>query len=88
LTTLRAGINIRGQRAELTKQLRDGFSAITAPTLIFWGEQDRIIPVAHAHIAEKIIPGAHLHIFDSCGHMPQLEHPDEFNKMVLDFLAG
>jgi pimeloyl-ACP methyl ester carboxylesterase len=88
LATLRAGIGIRGQRAYLVRQVLDGLAGIKAPALIFWGQQDRIIPVAHAHIAAAKIPGAGLQIFDNCGHMPQLERPDEFNKIVLEFLAG
>jgi pimeloyl-ACP methyl ester carboxylesterase len=87
LATVRACINLSGQRADLTGLLISKLGTITAPTLIFWGQQDRIIPLAHAHIAMKKIPNARLHIFDRCGHMPQLEHPEEFNKLVLDFLA-
>jgi 4,5:9,10-diseco-3-hydroxy-5,9,17-trioxoandrosta-1(10),2-diene-4-oate hydrolase len=44
--------------------------------------------VAHAQIAAVKIPGARLHIFDNCGHCVMFERPDEFNKLVLDFLAG
>jgi len=88
LAALRAGIGTRGQRANLTGPLMASAASITAPTLVIWGQQDRIIPVAHAHIAAKAVPHARLEIFDSCGHMPQLEHPDRFNSLVLEFLAG
>jgi 4,5:9,10-diseco-3-hydroxy-5,9,17-trioxoandrosta-1(10),2-diene-4-oate hydrolase len=88
LATLRAGIGIRGQRANLTRPLIESAAKIAVPTLIIWGQQDRIIPVAHAHIAAETIPHARLEIFDRCGHMPQLEHPDQFNALVLEFLAG
>jgi 4,5:9,10-diseco-3-hydroxy-5,9,17-trioxoandrosta-1(10),2-diene-4-oate hydrolase len=87
LSVLRAGINLCGQRAKLTKLLLQDLAKITAPTLIFWGKQDRIISVKHAPIAAVKIPGAKLHLFDKCGHMPMFEHPDEFNKLVLDFLS-
>ncbi len=87
LSVLRAGINLGGQRAKLTKSLLKDLGKINVPTLIFWGKQDKIITVAHARIAAAKIPGAKLHIFDRCGHMPMFERPDEFNKMVLDFLA-
>jgi pimeloyl-ACP methyl ester carboxylesterase len=88
LATTRAGISILGQRANLTRQLLADAAKIEAPTLIFWGRQDKIIPVAHAQIAKQTIPDSRLQIFDKCGHMPMLEHPGEFNKMVLDFLAA
>lgn len=87
LATLRAGINLLGQRTDLTGPLVSKLGKITVPTLVTWGQQDRILPLAHAYIAREKIPHARLHIFDHCGHMPQLEHPEEFNKLVLDFLA-
>jgi 4,5:9,10-diseco-3-hydroxy-5,9,17-trioxoandrosta-1(10),2-diene-4-oate hydrolase len=87
LAPLRAGINLLGQRAELIRPLIDSLAGIIKPVLITWGQQDRIIPVAHARVAVDKIPGARLEIFDRCGHMPQLEHPGKFNKLVLDFLA-
>ena len=88
LATLRAGIGTRGQRANLTRPLMESAAKVTAPALVIWGQQDRIIPVAHSHITAKVVPHARLEIFDSCGHMPQLEHPDRFNALVLEFLAG
>ena len=87
LATLRTGIDLLGQRAGLIRPLIDALSGINKPVLITWGQQDRIIPVAHAQVAFEKISGARLKIFDRCGHMPQLEYPARFNKLVLDFLA-
>jgi pimeloyl-ACP methyl ester carboxylesterase len=87
LSATHACISIWGQRAKYNKELLSNLGKITAPTLIFWGKQDRILPVAHAQIAASKIPGARLHIFDNCGHGVMFEYPDEFNKLVLDFLA-
>jgi 4,5:9,10-diseco-3-hydroxy-5,9,17-trioxoandrosta-1(10),2-diene-4-oate hydrolase len=87
LATLRAGTNLCGQRAKLTGPLLAKLGTITAPALVVWGKNDRIIPLAHAQIAANKIPGARLQIFDRCGHMPQFEYPAEFNRLVLDFLA-
>ena len=44
--------------------------------------------MAHAQVAEDKIPDTQLEIFDPCGHFPQLERPDEFNSIVMNFLAG
>ncbi len=60
---------------------------IMAPTLIVWGVQDRIIPVSHAHIGHKMIANSQSHIFNQCGHIPQIEKAEEFNRLVMDFLA-
>jgi pimeloyl-ACP methyl ester carboxylesterase len=87
LSVLRAGINVRGQRAGLTRLLLKDLEKISVPTLIFWGRQDRIIPVSQAKIVAAGIPSAKLIVFDKCGHMPMFEYPDAFNKFVLDFLS-
>ena len=87
LSVTHGGISLLGQRSEYTRPILDGLAKITVPTLIFWGRQDKVIPVKHAHIAASKIHGAELHIFDKCGHAAMLEHPDEFNKITLNFLA-
>ena len=86
LTTLRAGIDVLGQRGKLVKELQRNLLAVTAPVLITWGRQDRIIPLKHAETGRKLLVRAEVHVFEECGHMPQLEHPDEFNELVLGFL--
>lgn len=87
LATLRADVNLQGLRADVMRPIQHDLATITAPTLIVWGQQDRIVPVAHAHAAERRIPNAELRILDPCGHMPQFERAEEFNALVLGFLA-
>ncbi|TMC58822.1 MAG: alpha/beta fold hydrolase [Chloroflexi bacterium] len=79
---MRWGVNLWGQKYQFSGQLRK----IQAPTLIIWGKQDQMIPVRHAYRAVRRIPDARLVIFDPCGHLPTLEHPERFNAVVLDFL--
>ena len=88
LSALRAGANLRGTRASIVQSILDKLATIAAPTLIVWGQQDRVLPVAHAYEAEKRLPNARLHVFDPCGHLPQLERAEEFNALVLEFLGG
>ena len=88
LSTLRVGVNFSGQRPRFVRPIVDNLGKITCPTLIIWGRQDRIIPVAHAQVAKNGIPNAELHILDSCGHGPHFERPNDFNRLVLEFLAG
>ena len=54
--------------------------------LIVWGKYDELANPAGADRLEKAIPGARKVIIDNCGHMPQLERADEFNRLVRDFL--
>jgi 4,5:9,10-diseco-3-hydroxy-5,9,17-trioxoandrosta-1(10),2-diene-4-oate hydrolase len=83
---LRNIATLRGARPGVLEPIREGLGTIGAPTLILWGRQDRILPVGQAVDAAGRIPGARLHIFERCGHMPNVEHPGEFNRLVLEFL--
>jgi 4,5:9,10-diseco-3-hydroxy-5,9,17-trioxoandrosta-1(10),2-diene-4-oate hydrolase len=87
LATLRSLANLRGMRDEVLAPIRENMGRIASPTLVVWGQQDSLMPVEHARVAQAGIPGARVHIFDRCGHMPQMEHPAEFNALVSEFLA-
>ena len=58
-----------------------------APTRIVWGREDRIVPLECGQLYQKAIPGSDLVVIDNCGHSPQIEKPDEFVKIALDFLV-
>jgi pimeloyl-ACP methyl ester carboxylesterase len=60
---------------------------IKKPTLIIWGKQDGILPVADAERFNKGIAGSEIVIFDQTGHVPQFEKAADFNKAVLEFLG-
>ena len=61
--------------------------SIHAPTLVLWGHDDALIPLSNAERFQKAIPGAKLVVIDRCGHIPQIEKPQEFNKALLEFLG-
>ena len=73
-----------GERGSLSEQEVRG---VKAPTLVVWGKDDELANPG-ADRLEKAIPGARKVIIDNCGHMPQLERADEFNRLVRDFLLG
>jgi pimeloyl-ACP methyl ester carboxylesterase len=58
---------------------------ITAPTLIVWGRDDRVVPVAGAYEYEQLIPNARRVILEDTGHVPMLERPARFNELVEEF---
>jgi len=60
---------------------------VTNPTLIVWGREDRIVPVRCGEQYRRLLPNATLTVFDKCGHLPPIEHPDAFARLVLDFLG-
>ena len=86
LSALRSKVNIWGVRREIYSPILEKLEKIEVPTLIIWGEQDQILPVAHAYTAAERLQDARLNIFDGCGHMPNIEHPDKFNAIVNEFL--
>lgn len=88
LKLARRNSNIFGVRTQVYRPLVAQLASITAPTLVVWGKQDRLLPVAHADVAIKALPNAHLHVFDPCGHWPPFERPGEFNALVIEFLAS
>jgi pimeloyl-ACP methyl ester carboxylesterase len=61
---------------------------IAAPTLIVWGDGDRIIAPVYAQEFAKKIPGARIEMIARAGHLPQLEQPDAVLKVLSGFLAG
>ena len=72
-----------GERGSLSEQEVRG---VKAPALIVWGKYDELANPAGADRLEHTIPGARKVIIDNCGHMPQLERADEFNRLVREFL--
>ena len=66
--------------------IRHRLEEIDVPTLIVWGRNDRVVPVPAALAYKKRIDHAELVIFDHCGHLPQLERPERFNRVLEDFL--
>jgi 3-oxoadipate enol-lactonase len=65
----------------------DRLSEIKVPTCIMVGALDRIKGIPYAKILKKAIPHAELHIIDGAGHASCWERPEEFNSIVLGFLA-
>jgi len=59
---------------------------IRVPTLIVAGEEDNVYPPELARGMAKRIPGAELATMKGAGHLANLEHPDEFNRILRDFL--
>jgi len=63
-------------------------SGIKIPTLIIWGKEDQVVPFDHALRFHQEISGSKLVGFDQCGHVPQAEKAESFNKEVLQFLSN
>src|SRR5207249_9433615 len=61
---------------------------VTNPTLIIWGREDRVVPVEGGEQYRRGLPNSTLTVLERCGHLPPIEQPDAFARLVLDFLGG
>ena len=69
-------------------QFEDGkLASIHAATLVVWGRQDELIPLASGEKFRDGIAGAKLLVVEHCGHVPQIEKAAEFNQALLEFLG-
>ena len=69
------------------RRLPSLLARVNIPARMVWGKNDQIVPVECGEIYNKSIKGSDLVVIDNCGHVPQVEKPEEFIKTALDFLA-
>lgn len=68
-------------------RLAQHLKRISVPTLVLWGENDRIFPLPLARYFAQHIPAAQLQVIPECGHMLPLEQPEKFAQACQTFLA-
>jgi pimeloyl-ACP methyl ester carboxylesterase len=83
LHTLRAVIDVHGQRVSATDRL---YLLETMPTMIVWGERDHTIPLAHGRLAHEAIPGSFFRTLPDAAHFPHLEDPDGLSGLLREFV--
>jgi pimeloyl-ACP methyl ester carboxylesterase len=70
---------------------RNGFyprlAGLEPPALFVWGSHDPLIPPAFARHVRQWLPSAEQMVMQGCGHVPQVERPEECNELLLDFFA-
>ncbi len=85
-----------GNRAALAQRfvqtqpgrLANDIPEIDIPVLILWGAKDKLIPVTFAHRFHREIADSELIIFESLGHVPHEEAPQQTIMPVMDFMRG
>ena len=60
---------------------------IKTPTLLIWGENDLVTPPEVAYEFNSLLPNSKLKWIKNCGHAPMMEHPQEFNKILINWLS-
>ena len=79
LATLRAVVNSSGQRISALTRLP---ALADSPTLVIWGSEDHILPVAHGRRAHELLGTNRLEIFVGAGHEPHLDDPERFAQLL------
>jgi pimeloyl-ACP methyl ester carboxylesterase len=85
LSTVRSLVNPRallGGHHDVSKRLNE----LKIPVQLIWGADDPLFPVAHAERAQSLIESCELAVIEGAGHTPQSERPEEFNRVLHDFL--
>jgi pimeloyl-ACP methyl ester carboxylesterase len=75
---------IFGQRIWLDAHME----RIQMPTLVLWGDDDRVLDISSIKLFQAGIPHAQVAIVPACGHMPQLEKPDATARVYREFLEA
>jgi 4,5:9,10-diseco-3-hydroxy-5,9,17-trioxoandrosta-1(10),2-diene-4-oate hydrolase len=57
------------------------------PTLIVWGDQDTVLPMARAERLGRLMPAATIHVLAGCGHALTLDCPEPVNTLMTEFLS-
>lgn len=87
MKTLRGMIHLGGFRPSVIEDSHAKARRIQAPTCVIWGRQDGFLPVAHLDAVMRLVPHAKPVVLEPCGHVPMVERPTDFCRIVLDFLA-
>ena len=74
-------------KSAIRNNLGEELNEIKQPTLLVWGNNDTITPPFVGREFNRLIPNSELHFIDQCGHAPMMEVPDEFNKILHQFLT-
>jgi pimeloyl-ACP methyl ester carboxylesterase len=83
--TVRGIMDIGGQRVSARDRL---YLAAAVPTLLIWGERDRMIPAFHGWEAHEAMPGSRYLLYEQAGHFPHRDHPWRFASDLLEFVRS
>jgi hypothetical protein len=78
-------VDYRGQSVSALSRL--GLRA-EVPTLVVWGDSDRVIPVEHGYGVRAARPGSRLKVLAGLGHFPHVEAPADFASAIEEFIGG
>ena len=78
---------VKTAKSAVRHNLEDKLRDIVQPVLLVWGREDEVTPAWVGEKFHELIPNSELHIFELCGHVPMMEHPEKFNHILESFLS-
>ena len=63
-------------------------AGLQPPAMFIWGDRDPLVPLAFSAHVSEVLPEARQIVLNGCGHVPQVEMPEDSNGLLLDFLAS
>ena len=82
----RNALDIFGFKGTLLRKVQRSAAQIKCPVLLVWGYEDKIQHFKSAFKAKKYMPHAQIEFIEQCGHLPQIEFPEKFNQILLNFI--
>jgi pimeloyl-ACP methyl ester carboxylesterase len=73
-------------KSALRHNVSDRLIQIKSPALLVWGKHDTITPSFVGEKFHELLTDSRLFLLDRCGHAPMMEHPEEFNRLLREFL--
>lgn len=77
---------VKTAKSAVRHNLEDKLFKINQPVLLVWGKDDEVTPAWVGEKFHELLPNSELHLFDKCGHVPMMEHPEKFNTILESFL--
>ncbi len=68
------------------EDLSDALLKVDPPTMIVWGEHDLVAPMRTAQLLREHIPDARFEVIAGAAHVPMIDAPDQFNRVLMDYL--
>jgi pimeloyl-ACP methyl ester carboxylesterase len=88
LSMLRVYCNFFGIRRNEVRRIIKGLGGINLPVLLVWGDRDSIVPVGSLQTALRHLQQAQSAILPGTGHLPYVEQPEAFDRLLLNFVAS
>lgn len=73
-------------KSAIRHNMANDLPKMTTPTCIIWGRNDKVTPPEVAEEFHNLLPDSDLYWIDKCGHAAMMEHPDEFNRLMYEWL--